>query len=90
MFDQGYSHWPKKVERKQALERFKRAAKKIDPQRLVSDIQRFGQAYARTTEKQFVPALGVWLNGERWTDELPGAPVTPTGKPKKVFNNDPD
>jgi len=70
-FDEAYSHWPKKVERKQAFDRFKVAAKRRDVSELVADIVKFGDAYAATTEKKFVPALGVWLNGERWTDELP-------------------
>lgn len=71
LFDMAYESWPKKVERKEALERFKRAARKLDPEALAFTITRFGNAYADTTERQFIPALGVWLNGERWTDELP-------------------
>lgn len=71
LFENAYSHWPKKTERKKSLERFKLAAKKRDAEDLAADIIRFGDAYAATTEKQFVPALSVWLNGERWTDQLP-------------------
>jgi hypothetical protein len=70
-FEAAWSHWPKKVERKQAVERFKVALKSIDITELVNAIIRFGDAYAATTERKFVPALGVWLNNERWTDELP-------------------
>lgn len=70
-FDTAYSCWPKKVERKEALERFKKAAKKLPLPELTAHVVTFGLAYGETTEKQFVPALGVWLNGERWTDELP-------------------
>lgn len=70
-FDAAYARWPKKVERKQALERFKIAIRKRDLEELVNDIIRFGDAYAATTEKQYIPALGVWLGKERWTDELP-------------------
>lgn len=71
LFDDAYSHWPKKVERKQSLAKFKGACRRIDPQVLHDHVVKFGQAYAATTDKQFVPALSVWLNGERWTDELP-------------------
>ena len=71
LFDDAYAHWPKKVERKVALERFKSATKRIPIDDLVQSIITFGDAYAATTEKQFVPALGVWLNGDRWTDDLP-------------------
>lgn len=71
MFEQAYDAWPKKVERKKSLEKFKQACKRRDPHELLADIQRFAAAYKAATTKQFVPALNVWLNGERWTDELP-------------------
>lgn len=71
-FEKAYSHWPKKVERKQAFERFKIAARKRGLDQITADVIRFGDAYAATTDRKFVPALGVWLGGERWTDELPG------------------
>lgn len=71
-FEEAWSHWPKKVERKPAVEKFKIAAKKFgDVDELVAVISRFGDAYARTTDKQMVPALGRWLDRERWDDELP-------------------
>ena len=72
-FERAWAHWPKKVERKKSLEKFKQVAKQRDLETLIADIARFGAAYQRSTEKQFIPALNVWLNGERWTDELPGA-----------------
>ncbi|MGG7510875.1 hypothetical protein [Plantibacter sp. YIM 135249] len=71
-FETAWPHWPKKVERKPALEKFKVAARKFpDVSELVAVVIRFGDAYAATTETRFVPALGVWLSKERWTDELP-------------------
>jgi hypothetical protein len=70
-FDNAWSHWPKKTERKKAAEQYTRAAKKLGADVLLDAVTRFGDAYAATTEKQFVPALGVWLSHERWTDELP-------------------
>lgn len=74
-FERAWAHWPKKVERKKSLEMFKVKAKTHPRglEALISDITMFGTAYANTTEKQFVPALAVWLRGERWTDELPTA-----------------
>lgn len=74
-FNRAWVNWPKRVERKKSLAAFIKATKTRDVDQLVADIIRFGDAYAATTEKQFVPALCVWLNGERWTDELP------TGRP---------
>ena len=83
-FDTAWAHWPKKVERKKAFERFKIAAPK-HPE-LVGDIIRFGDAYTATTEKQFVPALGVWLSGERWTDELPQSRQTKPTKDERALS----
>lgn len=72
-FERAWIHWPKKTERKRSLEQFKAKAKKRGLEALIADVTEFGQAYAETTEKQFVPALDVWLRNERWTDELPTA-----------------
>lgn len=73
LFDEAYEHWPKKVERKVALEKFRAATKKMPAEDLAAHVICFGDAYAATTERQFTPALGVWLGKERWTDELPSA-----------------
>jgi hypothetical protein len=70
-FERAYESWPKKVEKAKSLEAFTKLAKTMDLETLVSDIIRFGQSYSRSTEKKFVPALVVWLNGSRWDDELP-------------------
>lgn len=70
-FEDAWKHWPKKVERKKAFDQWKVAVRKLGLLEAVDAVIQFGDAYAATTEKQFVPALGVWLRGERWTDELP-------------------
>lgn len=70
-FDEAYAHWPKKEKRKDAFERFVRAARSRGIDQLVADIIRFGDAYAAHVPRQFVPALGVWINGARWDDDLP-------------------
>ena len=85
-FNAAYTHWPKKTERKQALEKFKAASKRIDLDTLAEHIIRFGDAYAATTSRQYTPALGVWLSHERWTDELPTAPEGDR-KPTRGDNN---
>ena len=87
LFDQAYTHWPKRVERKAALERFKLAAKKRDPSVLVAEIIRFGDAYAETTPKQFTPALGVWIGHERWNDDLPTDSQPQTRNPTRTDAN---
>ncbi|MDF2895724.1 MAG: hypothetical protein K0Q46_2510 [Rhodococcus erythropolis] len=80
-FEEAWSHWPKKVERKDAFDRFKKATKRLPIEDLKAAIIRFGDAYAATTERQFVPALGAWLNKDRWTDELPGTVGRPQNRP---------
>lgn len=88
LFEEAYSHWPKKVKKTAALDRFKTAVKKRDPNALAADIIRFGDAYAATTEKQFTPALDTWLLKERWTDDLPQQKnTTPTyQRPSRTDN----
>jgi hypothetical protein len=86
-FDLCWQHWPKKVERKDALIRFKAAAKRIDVDELVEAVIRFGDAYTATTDRQFVPALGVWLKGDRWTDDLPVARQAPAARPTAAQRN---
>ncbi len=86
-FDDAYASWPKKVERKKSFEKFVQACKKRVPQDLADDIKRFGAAYSATTERQFVPALNVWLNGERWTDDLPVGKDAPQSERSDAWMN---
>jgi hypothetical protein len=81
-FESAWKSWPKRVEKKVALEQFKRAAVKIPVAELVAAINKFGDAYAVTTERRYVPALGVWLRHERWTDELPTATTVASTQPQ--------
>jgi len=81
LFNDAYAHWPKKVDKKLALERFKLAAKKVAPDVLAAHIIQFGDAYAATTAKQFTPGLGVWIGHERWEDDLPTSPGS-SSKPR--------
>lgn len=74
-FDLAWAHWPKKTERKASAEKFRQAARKIGVDTLTAHVVRFGDAYAATTDRNFVPALCVWLNRERWTDPLPTPPT---------------
>lgn len=82
-FSEVWTHWPKKVERKAALDQFRRAVKNVPFDDLKAFVIEFGDAYAATTEKRFVPALDVWLRGERWTDELP---TVPGARPTSTIN----
>jgi len=80
-FERSYGAWPKKTERKKSFDKFKVAAKRHGLEFVTAKVIEFGEAYERTTEKQFVPALNVWLNGERWTDDLPEPPQPRTIQP---------
>ncbi|RJT88077.1 hypothetical protein D6T64_11855 [Cryobacterium melibiosiphilum] len=86
IFDDAYSHWPKKTERKAAFEKFETASKRMPPDELAAHIMRFGDAYLATTEKKYTPALGVWIGHERWTDELPTR-AEPDRKPTRSDEN---
>lgn len=72
-FEAAYLHWPKKAEKKKSYDKFVRLIESgvRDLETLTADIIRFGDAYRAYSEKQYTPALVVWLNGERWTDDLP-------------------
>lgn len=70
-FESAWSHWPKKTEKKKSQEQFVRVAKSNGVDAVTSWVVAFGDAYASTTETQYVPALAVWLRNERWTDALP-------------------
>lgn len=72
-FARAWEAWPKKTEKKKSAEQYAKAVRKLGEQQAEAAVVAFGQAYAATTDKQFVPALCVWLRGERWTDELPTA-----------------
>lgn len=87
-FDSAFSAWPKQVLRKKAAAAFDVAARTYPggPSALADVVTKYGTAYAATTPKQFTPALGVWLTGDRWTDELP-APRDQGRKPTRTESN---
>ena len=86
LFDEAWTHWPKKVNKEPSRVKFKAACRKVAPEVLADDIARFGDAYASTTTKQFTPGLNVWLGNGRWTDELPTADVADR-KPTRTDQN---
>ena len=72
LFEAAWSKWPKKTDKKKSREKFTRLAAGVSAEWLAREVTRFGVAYAASVEDaRFVPALVVWLNGERWTDPLP-------------------
>lgn len=85
-FDEAWKHWPRKTDRKKSFEKFRQVARHRGVEVVTADVVRFGDAYAATTDRQFVPALCVWLGRERWTDELPAARA-PASRPSKMAAN---
>lgn len=82
-FEDAWLSWPKKTEKKRSQLAFARAAKRRGADATAADVIRFGQAYSLTTERQYVPALNVWLDRERWTDDLPQAAAQPMTRMEK-------
>lgn len=68
-FEQVWDSWPKKTEKDRSQSEYAKHARDVPD--LASLIATFGDAYARTTEKHYIPSLAAWLHRKRWTDELP-------------------
>ena len=74
-FDEFWSLYPKKVEKKKA----KAVFEKLDPdeellKKMLDAIKK--QKESDQWQRGFVPNPTTWLNGERWNDDLPKAPQT--------------
>ena len=68
-FDQLWEMYPRKVGKGQARKAYLAASKKIDFFDLLPKLE----AYVSTLDgkdKQYMPHLATWLNGERWADEV--------------------
>jgi len=68
-FDQLWEMYPRKVGKGQARKAYVAASKKIDFFDLLPKLE----AYVATLDgkdKQYMPHLATWLNGERWADEV--------------------
>ena len=68
-FDQLWSLYPRKVGKGQARKAFKTASKKKDFYELLPKLMDYVQTL-EGKDKQFIPHLATWLNGERWEDEV--------------------
>ena len=68
-FDQLWEMYPRKIGKGQARKAYVTASKKIDFFDLLPKLE----AYVSTLDgkdKQYMPHLATWLNGERWADEV--------------------
>lgn len=76
--------YPRKVARKAAERAFARVVK-ADYQELFAGLLLWRREWLRRGEMEFVPHAATWLNGERWTDELP-TPPTATASAHVAFS----
>ena len=92
-FDTFWALYPKRVAKKDA-ERAWNRVDKADYGELFTALMGWRRVWAARGELQYTPNPASWLNGERWTDELPpGAAVKPPkiqqatddGKPAEQF-----
>lgn len=68
-FDQLWEMYPRKVGKGQARKAFKAASKKIEFYDLLPKLMDYVETL-NGKDKQYMPHLATWLNGERWTDEV--------------------
>ena len=78
LFAEAYESWPKKVDRKDAQDKWQRSVKAFggSEAELVAVVGAHADAYRAHVSKQFTPALAVWLNKARWDNELPQADLS--------------
>jgi hypothetical protein len=84
-FEDFYSAYPKKKNRKAAAARFSTAVRSgVSSEHIISAAHRFSEAHRIAgTDKQFIPAPDVWLNKGGYDDEdLPQAPRAGPAKQK--------
>lgn len=68
-FDRFYAAYPRKVGRKDAERAFQRAARDVDPERLVDAAERYAADPNQPTDRSKIPHPATWLNQGRWDDE---------------------
>ena len=67
-----WSLYPRKVARKAAERAWSRVARSDYPA-LFSGLILWRKEWLRRGEIEYIPHAATWLNGERWTDELPAS-----------------
>ena len=66
-FDSFWNHYPKKVDKGAALQAFKRAVKKQDPEAVIAGAKAYAED-PNLPEKQFIKNPATWLNAEAWNN----------------------
>lgn len=71
-FDSFWQAYPRKDGRANAIKAFEKATKKLTPDQLVAEAERWaGLWHGEGRDKKYIPHAATWLNGERWNDEPP-------------------
>jgi len=86
VFERFWRAYPNKVGKKSALKAWERLKLTPDDQRLAAmraglDAAKLSPQW-REEKGRYIPHAATWLNGERWTDELPAANVVAIGSQK--------
>jgi len=68
-FEEFWSLYPRKEAKGAAVEAFKTASKKIDPNSIILGLKAQLPTLA-ATDRKFIPLPASWLNAERWADEI--------------------
>ncbi len=68
-FEEFWTRYPRKVAKGTARRSWTTAAKKVEPDTLVSAAQSFADR-STGSDPKFIPHAATWLNGERWADEV--------------------
>lgn len=83
-FEKLWSLVPKKVNKKKSYQKYILAVKKKDHETIYTAFKNQVLNNWKETDAQYTPALNVWLNGERWNDDIIKASEKPF-KQKKQF-----
>lgn len=69
-FENFWHVWPKRVARKEALRAWDRMSSRDREDALIALLD-WRRVWAGRGDYQYTPNASTWLNGERWTDDLP-------------------
>jgi hypothetical protein len=73
-FDEFWQRYPRKVARQAALKAWSRISASVPTADIMAGLDRATRSEQWTKDGgQFVPHAATWLNGGRWTDDLPAA-----------------
>ena len=69
-FDDFWTLYPRHIAKKDAVKAWSKINPDLYPD-ILSSLVKWRGVWSAKTEIQFIPYPATWLNGERWTDEIP-------------------